>query len=39
MATDKGYGKVPRKKKKKIKKITGHTDWAKIPSVNEEKQA
>ena len=37
MATDKGYGKVPRKKK--IKKITGHTDWAKIPSVNEEKQA
>ena len=31
MATDKSYGKIPRKKKKKIKKVTGHADWASKP--------
>ena len=31
-SSDKSYGKIPRKKKKKIKKITGHADWAKGPN-------
>ena len=30
-SSDTPYGKIPRKKKKKIKKITGHTDWAQAP--------
>lgn len=35
-SSDKAYGEVPRKKKKKIKKVTGHTDWAQAPkTVNE----
>ena len=28
-SSDKSYGKIPRKLKKKIKKVTGHADWAK----------
>ena len=27
--SDKSFCKLPRKKKKKIKNVTGHTDWTK----------
>ena len=37
--TDKGYGKLPRKKKKKLKKMGLPANWAGSPSVVDESAA
>ncbi len=38
-SSDKGYGKLPRKKKKKIKKMGLPVNWAGTPGVVDESAA